>query len=63
LSDAIGTTSPVDDLGLVDLVALVVIRRKTRGEADRAIDIDGATAVATDQMMVVVADPGLVARW
>jgi hypothetical protein len=58
---AIGTAAPVGDLGLVDLVAPVVVRRETRGSADCAIDVDHTAADSTDQMMVVVADPSLEA--
>ena len=50
------TAPPVCDLGLVDLVAATVVRREARRCADRAIDVDHAAAVSTDQVMVVVAD-------
>ena len=56
-----GTAAPVGDLGLVDLVALVVGRREARSGADGAVHVDHAAADATDQMMVVVADPILEA--
>jgi hypothetical protein len=56
------TAPPVDDLGLVDLVAFVVDRRETGREADGAVDVDGTSADAADQMVVVVADPILEAR-
>jgi hypothetical protein len=49
--------SPVGDLGLVDLVAHVVDCRETGGGADRAVDVDQTAADATDQMVVVVANP------
>jgi len=55
-SQAIRTAPPVSDLGLVDLVALVVGRGEARGRADRAVDVNDAPADSTDQMMVVVAD-------
>ena len=58
----IRTAAPVGDLGLVDLVALVVGRREAGRGADRAVDVDHAAADATDQMMVVVADAILEAR-
>jgi hypothetical protein len=61
LSEAIRTAPPVDDLGLVDLITLVVGRRETRGGADRAIHVDHTTADPADQMVVVVADPILEA--
>ena len=61
LGQAVRTAAPVDDLGLVDLVALVVGRRETGRGADRAVDVDHAAADAADQMVVVVADPILEA--
>jgi hypothetical protein len=62
LRHAIWTSAPVRDLGLVDLVAVVVRRRETRSGADGAIDIDDTAADATDQMMVIVADAILESR-
>ena len=59
---AIRTAAPVGDLGLVDLVALVVGRRETGRGADRAVDVDHAAADSADQMVVVVADAILEAR-
>ena len=61
MSQAIRTAPPVNDLGLVDLVASAVDRRETGGEADRAVDVDRAAAESADQMVVVVADPILEA--
>ncbi len=60
-SDAVGAAAPVDDLGLVDLVARVVGRGEARHLADRAVDVDGPTAGAADEVVVVVADAVLVA--
>jgi hypothetical protein len=57
LGQAIRTTPPVSDLGFVDLVAFVVDRSETGGGADRALDVDQTAADATDQVVVVVADP------
>ena len=57
-----GAAAPVDDLGLVDLVPRVVGRGQARRGTDGAVDVDHAAAGATDQMVVVVADPILVAR-
>jgi hypothetical protein len=57
LGQAIGTASPVCDLGLVNLVAHVVGRRETGSGADHAVNIDQAAADSANQMMVVVADP------
>ena len=56
LRQAIRTSSPIGDLGFVDLVALVVGGREAGGGADRAVDVDHTAADATDQMVVVVAD-------
>jgi hypothetical protein len=42
LGHALGTASPVRDLGFVDLEALVVGRGETGGGADRAVDVDDA---------------------
>src|SRR6185436_2865913 len=56
LFDAVRTTPPIGDFGLVDLVAPIVLRRETRRGADRAIDVDHAAASSTDQVVVIVAD-------
>jgi hypothetical protein len=48
LSLALRATAPVDDLGLVDLVAQVVGRRETGAEADRAVDVVYTAADATN---------------
>jgi hypothetical protein len=57
----IRAASPVDDLGLVDLVASLVRSGETGGDADRAVNVHHAAADAADQMVVVVANPGLEA--
>src|SRR5687767_13173636 len=61
------TASPVRDLGLVYLIALAVLRRQTWDLANRAVDVNDATADATDQVVMVVADPrfesGRGSRW
>jgi len=61
LGQALRTTPPVGDLGLVYLVAHVVNRRQTGRGADRARDVDHTAADSANQMMVVVADPILEA--
>src|SRR4029453_12220806 len=58
---AAGAPTPVDDLGLVDLVTRVVGGDQARSVADRAVHVDHAPACSTDQVVVVVADPILVA--
>ena len=64
---AVGASSPVSDLGFVDLVALVIHSCETGCGTDRAVDIDDPTADAADQMMMVVADASFEAgrrtRW
>src|SRR6516165_8563211 len=59
---ALRTASPVDDLGFVDLVAHVVVRRQAGRGADRAVDVGGTAADAADHVVMIVADPGLEAR-
>ena len=61
LREAIRTAAPIGDLGLVDLVALVVGGLETGGRANRAVDIDHTAAASTDQMVVVVANSVLEA--
>jgi hypothetical protein len=61
-SYTLGAAAPVDDLRLVDLVPRVVGCREARRVTDRAVDVDGAAAHATDQVVVVVARARLVAR-
>jgi len=59
---AIRTAAPINDLGLVHVVALGVGCRETRSETGRAIDIDDTAATSTDQMVVVVAHAIFEAR-
>jgi hypothetical protein len=61
-SQAIRTTPPISDFGLVDFEALGIHRRETRRGADRALDVDDAAADAADQVVVVVAHPVLEPR-
>jgi hypothetical protein len=61
LGQAIRTAPPVDDLGLVDLVAPVVGRCQAGSGPDRAVDVDHTTADPANEMVVVVADPILEA--
>jgi hypothetical protein len=55
-TQAIRTATPIGDLGLVDLIALVVARGETRGGADCAVHVNHTPAASTNQMMVVVPD-------
>ena len=59
IGDALGAVTPIDDLGLVDVEAEVIGSRQARGVADGTVDIDHASALAADQVVVVVSDPGL----
>src|SRR5437867_9145571 len=56
------TQPPVDDFGLVDREPVVVRRMKARSLADSAVDVFDGTARSAHHMVVVVADPRLVAR-
>ncbi len=53
--------TPIDHLRLVDVVAVVVDDVQTRCRPDRAVRVDGQATGATDEVMVVVAHPVLVA--
>ena len=61
----VGTQAPVDDFGLVENEALehvvVVGRSQAWRIADRAIDVGDDAARSTHDVMVVVANPRLVA--
>ena len=61
LLHALRATSPVGDLRFVDLEALFIVRRQAGGVTHRAVDVDHASANATDQVMVVVVDAVFVA--
>ena len=56
-----GAAAPVDDLGFVDLEAVVVVGGEAGHLADGAVDVERGAAAAADQVVVVVADPVLVA--
>jgi hypothetical protein len=55
-----GAHAPVDHFGFIDDEAVVFGRLETGGFPNRAIDIDGCVALAADEVVVVVTDPGLV---
>lgn len=59
LGGAFRTATPVDDFGLIDLVALVANGRQTGGGTDSAVDIGHPAADTADDVMVIVADSGL----
>lgn len=58
----IGATTPIDDFRFVDLVPHVVGRCEARHRTGGTVDVDHPAADATDQMVMVVADPILEAR-
>jgi hypothetical protein len=62
LLDAVRAAAPENDFGLVDLEPGGSARGETWRFADGAVDIDGAPAVAADEVVMVVADSGLEER-
>lgn len=59
--EAVRTGSPEDDLGFVDLIAVVVAGVKARALAADTVDVLGPAAIAADQVVMVVAGAGFVA--
>src|SRR3954453_5119585 len=62
LSGAFRTQTPIDDLGLVDREAVVIGGGQARRAADGAVDVGDHAARAAHDVVMVVADPRLVAR-
>lgn len=60
---ASGATTPIGHLGLVDLEAIDIRCFETRSIAHCAIDVDDVTALATDEVVMVVAHAVLVESW
>src|SRR6185312_10440391 len=60
LAPATRADAPVRDLGLVDDEAGRVDRVETRGGAGGAVDVGDLAAEPAHQVVMVVADPGLV---
>src|SRR5580693_9880231 len=58
-SGTVGAQAPLDDLGLVDLEAVVVGRGQAGCLADRAVDVGDRTARPADDVVVVVPDAPL----
>ena len=56
-----GTQSPVGHLSFIDLVAIVIRCRQAGSRADRTVDVNDTAARTTDQVVVVVVHPVLVA--
>ncbi len=61
LGPALRAAAPVDDFGLIDLIAKVIGRNQARSLADRAVNVGRPAATPADHVMVIVADPGLKA--
>ena len=59
---AVRAVSPVDDLGLLDLEAVIVVGGETRRLTDGAVDVDHDATGAADEVMVIVTDSILVSR-
>lgn len=62
LVKTIGTGSPVDDFGFIDVKPGVVRSSEAWGFADGAVDIDGFPTDAADEVVVIVADAVFVER-
>ena len=52
---------PVDDFGFIDVEPVVVVGGEARHVADGTVDVEDVVAPSTDQMVVVVPHPILVA--
>src|SRR5690349_8488705 len=61
IAHALGAAAPEDDLGFVDLEARVVRRGQARRIAHRAVDVDHPAAASADEVVMIVADPVVVA--
>ena len=46
---------PVDDLDLVDLETVIIVRSEAGWRPDRAVDVEYGAAASADQVMMVVA--------
>ena len=53
--------APVDDFGFVDFESVVVVGGEAGHLANSAVDVEHRAAAPADQVVVVVADPVLVA--
>ncbi len=61
MAQAVGAVTPIDDLGLVDVKAMVVASGKAGTVTDGAVDVLDATTLTADYVMVVVVYAGFVA--
>ena len=62
LVKTIGTGSPVDDFGFIDVKPGVVRSSEAWGLADGAVDIDGFPTDAADEVVVIVANAVFIER-
>src|SRR4051794_32138071 len=58
---AVRAKTPESHLGLVQLEAVRIVRRQARALADGAIHVGDLAAATADDVVMVVADPGLEA--
>ena len=57
---AVGAIAPVDDLGLLNLEAVVVVGSEARRLTDDAVDVYRDATSATQKVVVIVTDSILV---
>ena len=62
IGKTVGAQAPVDDLGLVDEEAMLVVELEAGPLPHRTVDVDGPVAPAAYEVVVVVADPVLEPR-
>jgi len=60
---ALGTEAPKDDLSLLDDKSVCGGRLQAGCRADSAVHICGHSAAATDEVVVIIAHPPLIAAW
>ena len=58
----LGAESPVGHFGLVDNEAIIVGGRQARGLPNGTVHVGDVTAVATDDVVMIVTDPIFVER-
>jgi hypothetical protein len=59
--EALRAEPPIDDLGLFDHVSVVLGCGQARTDTNGAVDIGDSSTRAADHMVVVIADPCLIA--
>src|SRR5699024_1395619 len=60
LPRALATPAPEDDLGLFQLVPVIVARIQARGDSDGAVDVVDAATSAADEVVMVVSGAAFV---